>query len=234
MKARTIIIEGNPFTYNDEGDDIKIENLSAISESDAADLLRTVKLLFEKCGLRFSLAYGTLLGAVRDNGIIKGDEDVDIFIDDESALRKNLPFLYENGLKVCRIYENDLYSFHTKNDSFVDVYIKKDLPFSVWSLWCDCLHNRAVPRRYTSKYDKINFLGVECSIPHKPERILEFWYGNNWRIPVKDHNYTYETPSRYWWQTVAKPHVELILSYLDFIFHNPLLSVKKVKKRILQ
>ena len=204
MKKTTITIDGKDFTYNDEISDISYETISAISTEDAKELLETTKKLFDMCDIRFSLAFGTLLGAVRDNGIIKGDEDVDIFIESEEKLRCNLPFLYENGLKVCRIIEHCLYSFHTKNNSFIDVYIKDKLPFSYWSIWCYHLYKMTLPKWYVYKYDTINFLGIDCLVPHKPERILAFWYGKDWRIPISGHHYTYDTKSHYWWVNEGK------------------------------
>ena len=172
MKKTTIIIDGVPFTYDDEIEDISYDTISAISEDDARSLLQTTKELFDKCGLRFYLIFGTLLGAVRDHGLIKGDEDVDVYVDSEELLRRNLPFLYENGLKVCRINEHNYYSFHTNNNSYIDVYIKDKLPFSIWRLWCDKINIAVIPKWYIRKSDKINFLGVECLCPHKPERVL--------------------------------------------------------------
>lgn len=221
MKERTIIIKGKPFSYNDEGDEMTYETISPISVEDARSLLTKTKELFDKCGIRFSLAFGTLLGAVRDGTIIKGDEDVDIFVESEEDLWNNLPFLYENGLRVCRIVEKYVYSFHLDNKSYIDVYFKAKLPLSLWSLWCDSLYYRAVPRRFISNYDIINFLGVDCLVPHKPERILEFWYGKSWKVPIKGHIYTYETPSRYWWKTKGKAKFNLYFGYIKFLIRHP-------------
>ena len=88
MKRTTILIDGKPFSYNDEIDDISYDSISAISEEDARHLLQTTKRLFDACGIRFYLIFGTLLGAVRDHGLIKGDEDVDVYIDSEELLRR--------------------------------------------------------------------------------------------------------------------------------------------------
>jgi len=231
MKKTTIIIEGKAFTYDDEIDDITYETISPITEEDARSLLLTTKKLFDQCGLKFCLTYGTLLGAVRDHGLIKGDEDVDVFIDDEPLLRRSIPFLYENGLKVCRIMEHRLYSFHMSNNSYIDVYIKGELPFSIWKLWCDRLHNHALPRWYTYKYDTISFLGVNCLCPHKPERILHFWYGKNWRTPIKGHFFIYDVPSRYFWRNKIKPYSNTIGYFIKLAITNPLLFARKTWKR---
>ena len=214
MKKTTIYIEDQPFTYDDEIDDITYETIFAISTEDAKELLQTTKRLFDQCGIRFSLAFGTLLGAVRDKAIIKGDEDVDIFVENEAEFRKHIPFLHAHGLKLCRIYEGYVYSFRTNERSFIDVYFKEKFPTSIWSLWCYSLLGKAVPKRCLSGYDKIEFLGDDYLCPHKPERILKFWYGNDWRTPVKGHKFTYDTPSHYWWVNGGKIKCERYIAYM--------------------
>ncbi len=232
MEKKTIIIAGKPFSYNDETEDITYDTLTPISEEDATKLLALTKSLFDQCGIRFCLAYGTLLGAVRDKSIIKGDEDVDVYTDNEEKLRNCLPFLFENGLKVCRIEENIYYSFRSDDKSFIDVYIKKKLPTSIWSLWCDSISGFAVPKWYVSKCDKIVFLGMELLCPHKPERLLAYWYGKTWRIPISGHEYTYELPSRYWWLTKGKIQYEAFVSNLKYTIKHPLIILSKLIKKI--
>lgn len=219
MKQTIIEVEGKPFCYNDESDDITYASISAISESEARLLLDTTQKLFSKIKLDFFLAFGTLLGAVRDKTLIKGDEDVDVFIEDENSLRRNLPFLSDNGYKVCRIEDGRLYSFRINGSkAYIDVYIRRRLPLSVWSLWCTCLCNNAVPRKFLNKKAKISFLGSVYSIPAKPERILEFWYGKDWRTPIRGHNFTYDTPSRYWWKQKGKIKFEIYKYYFKLPF----------------
>lgn len=235
MKKTTIIIDGKPFTYNDEIEDITYETIGAISEDDARSLLQTTKKLFDECGIQFYLIFGTLLGAVRDQGLIEGDEDVDVYIDSEDLLLKNLPFLYDNGLKVCRIIKHRLYSFHTDNKSYIDVYIKGKLPISIWRLWCDRISLGVIPRYYIKKHDKIMFLGIECLCPHKPERVLRYWYGKSWKTPIKGHYFTYDSPSRHWWRTKIKARIISFLWTLKYLlklcFSNPSLFFKKVRDK---
>jgi len=231
MKRTTIIIDGKPFTYDDESEDISYATNKPITEEDAKSLLQTTKKLFDECGMKFYLCFGTLLGAIRDNGLIKGDEDVDVFVESEEILRKNLPYLQENGLKLCRINNHHFYSFHTENKSYIDVYIKRDLPNSIWKLWCCSINNGAYPKRFFKKYEAIQFLGVDCLCPSRPERFLEYLYGKTWRIPQKGHNYIYDSPSRYFWRKKIKPRIETIIYIIKLAITHPIMFLKKFSKK---
>lgn len=189
MRITTIQINGEPFCYQDEIDDITYETISPISDSEARELLELTQLLFAQKELRFSLVFGTLLGAVRNKGVIKGDEDVDVFVESEEALRSILPFLQQKGLCLCRIYEHELYSFRVQGGKYyIDVYIKRPVP-GIWGNWYCYLCHFIVPKRLISRFSPIPFLGGTYLAPRKPERFLEFWYGKSWRIPISgDHS----------------------------------------------
>ena len=80
-KVSTIMIDGKPFSYRDERGVISFTNNVAMNHDSGKKLLYKVKELFEIKHIRFSLAFGTLLGAVREHDLIKGDEDLDVFTD---------------------------------------------------------------------------------------------------------------------------------------------------------
>ncbi len=189
MKKTTIQINGEPFTYQDEIDDISYETISPISNSEAKELLELTKLLFSQKGLRFSLVFGTLLGAVRDKGVINGDEDVDVFVESEEQLRSILPFLQQNGLCLCRIFEQKLYSFRIRGSKYyIDIYIKRPIS-SIWGYRYCYLCGHVLPKNLIRRFSPIDFIGGTYLAPKNPERFLEFWYGKSWRIPVSgDHS----------------------------------------------
>ncbi|MBO7618503.1 MAG: LicD family protein [Bacteroidales bacterium] len=189
MRITTIQINGEPFTYQDEIDDITYETISPISSSEARELLELTKTLFDRKGLKFSLVFGTLLGAVRDKGVIKGDEDVDVFVESEAELRNILPFLQENGLCLCRIYDHLLYSFRVRGgEYYIDIYIKRPIS-GIWGNWYCYLSKYILPRRLIKNYSPIEFLGGSYLAPQNPECFLEFWYGKSWKVPISgDHS----------------------------------------------
>jgi len=202
MKETSIIINGEPFVYNDEDEDINYDSIKPITRDDAHSLLEQTKKLFAENGIFFFLAYGTLLGAVRDKDLIPGDEDVDIFTDDENKLRNALPQLQRNGLRLCRIQGGDLYSFKNGSDAYIDVYVLKKTPLGLWYKWCLRMGERYFPKFYFSKFDTVSFLDGDYLLPHKPERLLKLWYGATWRTPIPGHNPNNreELFFHYWWK----------------------------------
>lgn len=214
MKHTTLIIQGKEFVYNDEIEDITYDSISPISEKDVKCLLERMKELFSFIGLPFYLAYGTLLGAIRDHALIPGDEDVDVFVLNEQTLFDNLPFLYQNGFQVCRVIPGQLYSFRVNDKAYIDVYILRPYKFALWGITCYSLSGYATPKRYFKEYIEIDFLGGTYQCPEKPEKLLEFWYGKNWSIPVSGHNFHYEILPAYYWHHYIAPYVYAVIKKL--------------------
>jgi len=60
------------------------------------DLLRRIDAVLSKCNVRYFAVYGTCLGAIRDNGIIPWDDDVDIAVW-RGDFRKAIEALNQSG-----------------------------------------------------------------------------------------------------------------------------------------
>ena len=56
----------------------------------ALDVLIKIDEICKKLDLEYSLAYGTLIGAVRHNGFIPWDDDVDIMMPRKDVLRETI------------------------------------------------------------------------------------------------------------------------------------------------
>lgn len=184
MKETTIFIHGKSFTYLNEVGDPYVFNF--MTQDDANEILTKASSLLDKCGIEFFLAFGTLLGAVRESDFIKGDEDVDIVIKDEEALYDNLPYLWEHGLFINRIFKSELYSFHTEaRKGHLDIYILKPVECWPYNKWCVSIRGHYPPIKYFERIEKGHYSirNICYPYPKNPEDLLEWWYGKTWRIP---------------------------------------------------
>ncbi len=186
MKTTTITIQGKTFSYQDEAGDPYIFNDFGLT--DATNILQLTNRLLNECKIPYFLAFGTLLGAVREGSFIKGDADVDIIISDEDRLYDSLPYLYENGLFINRIYRGELYTFHTEGrHGHIDLYVMRDV-VSPRLLRKSHVRicNHLQPKRFFSNIvndGRFKLCGESYPYPADPENLLVHWYGRNWRIP---------------------------------------------------
>ena len=142
--------------------------------------LLTFKSVMEKHQIHYGLWFGTLLGAIRENGFIKHDEDTDVFAleEDRNKVLNALIDFEEAGLKVAR-YNEHLISFICKGE-YIDIYFYKK------SLNQRITIDNGIDGKYLESTKMMKFLGDDFPIPHHPEEALEILYGANWRTPIKD------------------------------------------------
>lgn len=130
------------------------------------------------------MIFGTLLGYIRENKFIDGDNDVDllIHINDKENIHKHL--------------RSKGYRLRIVNKYFTQVYINK-LPIEFYFYWLD---NKGrftqgfdgPPKRYCYSTEdifptkQVKFNGYNIYIPNKPEIVLEKVYGKEWYIPNID------------------------------------------------
>lgn len=94
-------------------------------------VLRYVTEFFEKNGIRYYLAYGTMLGAVRHKGIIPWDDDADVFVprEDYERLLKLRGQLIEGGYDVFSMESEGGYLSYAKiYDNHTSLWEVKQFP----------------------------------------------------------------------------------------------------------
>lgn len=147
--------------------------------------LLDLKILLDYYGVKFLLAFGTLLGAIRDHDFIDGDSDIDIFIVDEFKDNLILAISSEEfkktRFKVLRVLGEDLITIG-RNQAYIDISIFKDKNQEEMTLL-----NRHTIKSFIAKNPKtIQFIGEEFLIPSDAEDYLCEKYGD-WRIKNGKH-----------------------------------------------
>lgn len=178
-----IMVNGKPFVF----EDMSWYNSSAksLDKEDAKYILSTVKRIFDRNGIHFKLNFGTLLGAIREHDFIGHDVDIDLAVHERyrEQIISLIPELYDNGIKLCRYFKKDIYSFIYKG-IICDIDIVFETPYP-YRFWFYRTLEKMYPKKYTIESEYIEFLGEQYEVPKNPERFLEYMYGKNWRIPQK-------------------------------------------------
>lgn len=145
--------------------------------------------ILDKLKINYFLQTGALLGAVRDNALIKWDWDIEISVFGHEFIKRIdevAEELKKNGFAIKNINKK-------KNDSKIDFMGKLDesvTGYTIFSWHYSKLRKVYwrrefnVPEKYFKSFSKINFLGREFNCPNNPKDYLTFAYGD-WRTPIK-------------------------------------------------
>jgi phosphorylcholine metabolism protein LicD len=149
-------------------------------------LLFIITLLNDNNIKNWFICYGTLLGLVRENSCIDGDDDVDIIVDKYyyDSLKK---ILIENNIKLdyghgINDSKNILKTVETPEYASIDIYMGDFNDENVFDKW----NGLNIKDCYLDKKNKTfiekNWNGQNVYYPNNSERILFNRYGNDWNI----------------------------------------------------
>lgn len=160
-----------------------------------------------QCGHQYSLAFGTLLGAIRNNDFIPHDDDIDVAMWISDYTPKLIDDLHNYGIEL-------LYSYSVENDSlgkeltFVYNGVHIDIFFfykdaSGITYCCDFIYQHGcssidesiyrfgglLPRKillpFSDSFTRTHIKDIEVNIPVNFEEILVNRYGEDYIIPKK-------------------------------------------------
>jgi len=167
-------------------------------------VLKTFCTLLNNAHIPFWLCYGTLLGYIRENGLLKHDFDFDFgmwrtdYNKDFEDLLVNAGFTLVHQYKTInteydafeQTYEKDGVSidifYHYKNEekTWTHVFYREPEDIDLNSKGLYRIRKLDYP---TAPLQLISFLGNNVYMPSNPEIYLGEIYGKNWQIP--DPNY---------------------------------------------
>jgi SAM-dependent methyltransferase len=192
-RVRVVDAEGHPLAVDKGG---RLQRDFSHTEASARDeimdaLERVLHDLTEECGLDAYLMYGCLLGAVRDGRMIGHDSDADVAY----LSRHHHPF---DIIRECTLATRQMRTLGWK------VVRMSGANFKVWVPLPDgrrcgidvfgSFHIRGrfhVTGSLTGTLDRsaivpfgtVTLEGREIVAPARPEEVLEFTYGPDWRVP---------------------------------------------------
>ena len=164
-----------------------VDSVEEIDPGNAAQALKEVKQIFDHFGVTIFLRQGTCLGAIRDNGFLPWDDDVDV-----GSVMGIHGFTEESIDEIVATFRSN--GFLTKAISLgPNPYI----PLIKYSTRCDWMCFRVfgdyivqfpflkAPLRLFINLKEITFLDDKFYVPNPPEEYLCLKYGDDWQTPKK-------------------------------------------------
>ena len=176
-----------------------------IDKEKAFENLCLFKEIADRNGFRFFLAYGTLLGAIREKDFIDHDEDIDLGADyqDVELFMSMLFELREHGFEVARWDDRGLISI-IRNNEYIDIYFFKEYNDK---LLINC--GEPLPKKFLENQGVVEFKGVEFNAPADTVGAVEYWYGQDWQTPAQWLDF--KTPKWKIWKFKAMQWVKLFV-----------------------
>lgn len=163
-------------------------------------------LAMESVQCDYWLAFGTLLGAIRDNNFISYDTDIDVGVSIDTDFDKVESALRQFGFKKMRKIE--LYTTGNcqergfeltfiQDNILIDIFVFDKIPgtnriYTHTCLWDnDHFQYLSTVLRVITPFtgiSKYNFLGIDVNVPSNYDEYLKAYYGEEYNKP--DSNWT--------------------------------------------
>jgi lipopolysaccharide cholinephosphotransferase len=154
------------------------------------EFIKICKIL-DKLKIKYFLQTGILLGAIRDNDLIKWDWDIEISVFSNEFEKKidHVAKKLEKEFSIININKKH-------NDFKIDFLGKYNKHITTYTIFAWNYSKKKkifwrkefiVPEKFLLKFSKIKFLGKKFNCPYKPKEYLTYAYGN-WKIPLRTSN----------------------------------------------
>jgi len=163
---------------------ILFPGLQVINKEIAHENLVLLQKILDSHNLNWGLAFGSLLGAVREHDFIDWDEDIDLYvIEEEEEIFKNALWeLRDAGFELIRYERRGLYSIRRKGE-YMDFYVLSKINDELRQT----KGGGYIFEKYLRYQVDVDFRGIKIRVPRKYDEYLTFQYGE-WRTPVRFYN----------------------------------------------
>ena len=163
------------------------QTLQPMETNNALAILGEAKKILDQLGVVFFLRQGTCLGAIRENGLIPWDDDLDL----GSVI--GLHGFNEEQVDLV-ILEFKKLGFSTNLEKYLDYLDVTMMKSNIRIDWTcyrivddSIIHfpGLPIPVQLVMKLKEIEFAGGSYLVPNPPEDYLLAKYGPNWKIPKR-------------------------------------------------
>lgn len=171
--------------------------------------LKAIKDLLDSLKVRFTLAYGTCLGAYRDGDFLPGDDDIDLAIIDDLPLEMreriatdlmDLGFKAQDMFWVVEGKKLDNVPYYQGTEKTGIIVLERYVKITLFFFYDDGKEMICIPHgtplisslsKFYKKLDEIKFKGDKYLIPSPVEEYLGWTY-EDWKDKTKrDHGLLY-------------------------------------------
>jgi lipopolysaccharide cholinephosphotransferase len=173
--------------------------------------------ILEELNINYYLVGGILLGAIRDQDLIKWDWGVDISVFSKELLDQIDPLtesLKKAGFEILKINKKEDCKIYFKGK-----YCKKVTGYSIlgWSYskikdvyWRS---EYSVPSKFLNNLSTLVFFGRKFKCPYNPEDYLTYAYGD-WKVPLRSSDKKVYNSNNYYKITFIKYLKNIIKKYI--------------------